>query len=68
VNAEPAGSLGDVAVAIDEHSIDVLPLHASERRYGLGRLGELPLRGQASLESHDHLIDSRRLRQVVRSA
>src|SRR5690606_4057123 len=32
VDPEHLGGLGDVAAAIREHALDVLPLHASERR------------------------------------
>jgi len=66
VEAQDARGLGDVAVALEEHAIDVFPLNLVEG-HGLRGHGHSGRRRAAGQRSQD-LVRVGRLRQIVRGA
>lgn len=65
MDAEETGSQRDVAIAIGEDTLHVLPFHARQRRDCFRHLRAAARRGPQSLVSRQNLIRVGRLAQVM---
>src|SRR5262245_14748982 len=65
VNAKPAGGLGDVASAVGQHTVDVLPLGAGQRRRVVRVGRRFGQAGVAPAEGRQYLVGIGRLREVI---